>query len=352
MLAYSFIVLPAVALYLIGLMLNVALNRLALLSFAFVMIAFSGVRYNVGIDYKSYMGLIDGVLQGSSWHFEPGFILMIKGIGLLVSRPDHVAFAVFFVCSAITVSLFYKFALDCSPDPVLSFALFALLPVFYLSSFNAIRSFLAIAIFAYSLKYVFSSSLFSYLIMIFLATMFHKTAVLLFPMYWFLRIKPKPLYYLLIGLIVYIFANSVLLFEGIYSLVGLSSIYIAESKPSSSVSALSLAVFPLFGFFLLVLWRQRFDARVGLALNLWYASVLLVLLQFILPNIDPKLFYRLTGYFTISILMILPLIVMMFKKTERIFLEISFVLIGSLYFVLTIYINGVRYNLVPYETIF
>lgn len=338
--------------FLMGSAYRTAFSRVILLLLVFLLIAFSGLRYNVGIDYLNYIDLIEGVLNGYSWHFEPGFIILIRSVGLFLSSPEHVAFVVFFVSSVITITLFYRFARDLSPDPALSLYLFTLLPVFYLASFNAIRNFLAIAIFAYSLKFILSKSPFRYIIMVILASMFHKTAIVLLPLYWVLRIKPKLINYLLVLIPIVFFAEYFELFAGLYGLTGLSLTYLTKAGVTQTgVSLVSIAVIPLFVIFLSILWRQRYDGRVVIALNLWYLAVVLVILQFLLPSIDPKLFYRLTGYFTISIMIIVPFLVERFVFSDMIIVRVVACWLAFVYFLLTIIVNGEHYKLVPYQTI-
>jgi hypothetical protein len=349
MLPYLLIVVLTLALLASGSIRSRQIGWLATLIYAISLTIFSGVRYNVGIDYSNYLYLIDLILQGGTSHFEPGFTLLIKILGLVFQSSEHVAFIVFFICSTATIFLFYRFVRDNSKDPELSLALFALLPVFYLASFNAIRNFVAIAIFAYSLKYVVQGRVFPYIALISFAAMFHKSALILFPLYWYLRITPNPWMYLAGFGFMLALSKISILWDTIYSLVGLSEIYLRSSSDHKS-SYLSFFLIPMFGLLLAFLWRRRRKYQISVHLNLFYIAVLLVFFQMQMSSLDPKLIYRLTGYFTISLLILIPFLIERFVSEERTFTRFVVVSVAMGYFLLVLTIKGDQYQLVPYQT--
>ena len=148
--------------------------------------AFLAVRYDFGNDYMSYF---DGFTWGESFsneldidtetHNEPGWQMLcqlFKPLGFFVFVAVLTAFECF---------VFYRFVKEYVPEGYywLAIFLFVFTPSIMLIGSSAMRQMLAIAIFVNSIKYLRGRRLIPYLISIFLATQFHSSAVILYPLY-------------------------------------------------------------------------------------------------------------------------------------------------------------------------
>lgn len=150
-----------------------------------LMILISGFRYDVGMDYPIYEDMYNKIINGQSVRGEWGFVAICK---LCISIGGN-AQLMFFIFAIATILLFYKSYRLFSPNVIMSLTIFLCLGQLYLNTFNIVRQSLAIAIFAYSIKYIVNKNPFKYFIAIFIASLFHTTALILAPLYFVLRVK-------------------------------------------------------------------------------------------------------------------------------------------------------------------
>lgn len=136
------------------------------------------IRSDVGTDYAIYSDYhIPKVLSGDYFHIEPFSTLLFLLGGL--SGSYQVIFAlIHFLILVFTIKAIY----DQSVNYSFSFYLFFTLGFFNMSM-NLMRQSIAIAIFLYALKYINQKNLGKYFLWIAIATMFHKTAFIYFPLY-------------------------------------------------------------------------------------------------------------------------------------------------------------------------
>ena len=156
-----------------------------LLSF-FVLFVFLALRFDYGNDYMMYFKGFDDInsigwseIYNEKLHFEPGWVVLciiFEPIGFF----GMVAFFSFLWCH-----VFYKLISDYVPIKLYWFAMFVL--VFstgnLLTHLSAMRQTLVIIIFIYSLQFIFNKQLLLYLVAIGVASTFHSSALLLFPIY-------------------------------------------------------------------------------------------------------------------------------------------------------------------------
>lgn len=147
-----------------------------------ILIIIAGFRYGIGTDYSTYYHYYDNIRKGGEpwpWlDFEWGFILLNQAIGLFYCPPE----VYMFIVSAITVYLILYTCDKLSADRMMSMLLFVTL-YFYFSSFNILRQYLAIAIVFFSITFIKKGKLIPYILCIVLASLFHKTALIMLPLY-------------------------------------------------------------------------------------------------------------------------------------------------------------------------
>ena len=193
----------------------------------------SGLRHEtVGIDTQGYVNLIsmlrDGYLVNLNNISEQGFI-SLSYILVNVSEGYTLALIVYaFITNALIVLRLYDYKDRIS----FTWAIFVYYMVFYFSTFNTIRQWLAIAIIFYGTRYIENNvkSIIKYMIFILLAVSMHTTAIfaiLFMPLYYF-SIPSRKLSDLLRKFVMIIFAC----LAGIYiyvTIVNKYSIYITSS---------------------------------------------------------------------------------------------------------------------------
>ncbi|MCR5501556.1 MAG: EpsG family protein [Lachnospiraceae bacterium] len=162
-----------------------ALNGLALFSSFLLLFTVAALRMNVGNDYAKYcefFHLIRCKLDTpTTVPTEAGFNAVCILIYLLCGRQElyPVMFAFF---ALVTLLLFYKgmYRLsDCFP---LTFFLFMTLG-YYFQSFSTVRYYFALSIALFSIRYVIEKQWAKFVLLILFGAFFHKSLLLVLPMY-------------------------------------------------------------------------------------------------------------------------------------------------------------------------
>ncbi|NMA85358.1 MAG: EpsG family protein [Epulopiscium sp.] len=158
-------------------------------SLAFLLLfSFAALRGNGNGDYFSYLKYstfitsIDNVLN-SNFPMEIGFRI----ISYVVNKLGIHQQAVIVIMNLISLICIYKFIENYSPDKILSILFF--LPIYFQFDMHAARTAVAIGISTFSFKYLHQRKPLKYLLVILLASFFHKTAMILIIMYFVGNIK-------------------------------------------------------------------------------------------------------------------------------------------------------------------
>lgn len=154
-----------------------------------VLIVISAFRFEVGTDYDTYREAIVLFKTGynPSWlNYEPGFIWLNK---ILANYTEHGQLLII-TTAIITLTLFFIAINKHSVNSLHSWFLFFSLYL-YFSSFNIIRQFIAIGIFLVFINSFLERNLKQCICVIIIASLFHTTALLLIPFYFFLNIKMR-----------------------------------------------------------------------------------------------------------------------------------------------------------------
>lgn len=168
----------------------------------FLFVFFFGFRGFVGTDWYLYYDYYYYFLNDSNHRdVEPGFAFLARFIRYLGCNY-HLFVLIITIIQGILLDNFLK---KYSTNIPLSYAV--LIAVFPLLIIDLLRNFLSILIFLQSIRYIVERKLFYFLLIVFIALLFHSTAVLLLPFYFLSkRVIGKKTILLLfgIGLIFYI----------------------------------------------------------------------------------------------------------------------------------------------------
>jgi len=308
------------------------------------LIIFSGLRVNVGVDYSSYMEIFSKILSGSEIIIEPGVLLLSKLVFILGGNEQ----AILFTFSLLTIVSFYRYMSFFSKDILISLLFFLSFGVFFLASLNLIKQYMAISIFAYSLIFLWQRSFLKYIGLIFLAGMFHYSALLLMPLYFICHRTYKIWQYLLI--LVFILLGVELLDV----LINFTkySIYLEESHQevmSSDRNIFFIGIYLIIS--VVVLSTKNMISKFKgseIFINMSYISLVFILSSFLsdLPNM---FFFRFNNYFVIAYLIIVTYYIYLFKNSSRIILTIIFYCLMVSYTIYSTGFNGERYSLTPYS---
>lgn len=277
---------------------------------AVVLVIIAGFRYDTGTDYSTYYHYYDNIRKGGepwSWmSFEWGFILLNKAIGLFYFAPE----VYMFIVSTITVFLILYTCNSMSLDRMMSMLLFVTL-YFYFSSFNILRQYLAIAIVFFSITFIKKGKLIPYILCIVLASLFHKTALIMLPLYFVsYRRFSLPIQGIFLGFCLFIALLGRPIITLIVSFFPKYSVY-ADFEAGSAWFNLGV----LCVVYALALYSQRkrkFTNRDHLYLNVCVIALGLMLLTYC--NV---LFARMAMYYYVFTILTLPHFIGRLKKKYR-----------------------------------
>lgn len=303
---------------------------------------FAGFRYEVGVDYENYIALFYGV-DGYVTK-ELGFIWIInilKGLGFNAQM-------LFLLTSALILCFFYKSVQIFSLNKWISLFIYLCVSTFFLSSFNGVRQYVAISVFLYSLKYIYSREFLKYSCLITLvAFFFHFTIVFMIPLYLFLNNRYSNISKILMGI------TSLISLKFLDVVIGFTpyAFYVTADRAMGNIHA-TIYIFLFVSLFVNWYWNKLPKTR----LNLLFGNLnLLCLLSLIIVigggnNVLAHMFLRLNSYFLFAYIFIIPILLQSIRNVQmRILITYCIYISVSLLYAKTILFDGISYNLVPYE---
>lgn len=150
----------------------------------FIFVLISGLRYDVGTDYFSYLSEYNRVLVGLDFSrdFEIGFEALTRGLSAWGLSP----FFYFALWSFLQISLLY-YALRGYKFLYPFLILILVLSGGYHMWMNGIRQSIALMFYLLSLVYVSEKRFYKFVFSIFLGYLFHKSLIVFLPFYFFLK---------------------------------------------------------------------------------------------------------------------------------------------------------------------
>lgn len=170
-------------------------------------------RFFVGPDFYNYYHIFDilNSANGKPIYIEQNGELLYVYLAKMVMAIGGQAQLQFAISAFLTSYFFYKgFKYICQNNGVLFFIVSLLyLPFLYVASLNVVRQLIATAIFVYAIRFIIESKFLLYCLTIFVATLFHMSAVILFPLYWILKwnVSKKVVFIIFLGIFLLVFIN-------------------------------------------------------------------------------------------------------------------------------------------------
>lgn len=154
------------------------LRKLFFFSSFLVVCVPAAIRYNIAYDYKEYVNIFYAIQTGQEVHVEPAFKLLNQTISDLGMDVQWV-----FALTSVVIygSLYFAY-----PKQNAWLIHFFFMTLMYLESLNVIRTFIVLAFSFLAIKnYSLNGKKIAYIILLFIASAFHKTALLLVPFVFF-----------------------------------------------------------------------------------------------------------------------------------------------------------------------
>ncbi len=173
------------------------INRIIVIALFTLLTGLAALRIEVGNDYGTYVVTCHEIFQRGYVVTEPGYNLIVRILYTLSGKEDYLL--MFGVFAAAIAAIILKIIKDQSDSFALSFYIFMTMGL-YFKSFNTVRYYFALLIAIYSLRYVIDithkndnrinyENLIKFLLLITLAATFHKSVLVVIPMYLFARLK-------------------------------------------------------------------------------------------------------------------------------------------------------------------
>ena len=338
-----------------------------------ILTSLAAFRLEVGNDYGTYVVTCHEIFQRGYVVTEPGYNLVVRILYTLSGKEDYLLmFAVF---GAAIVAVFLKCFKDQSDNFGLSFFLFMALGI-YFRSFNTVRYYFALALSMYSLRYVvditydnaagngiFSrikeniycdnnvQNLIKFLMLIIVAATFHKSVLVVIPMFLIARLKWNK--WVVGGLFLIGFAT--MIFRDTFLEIALNlypsyrnTVYIEESH--SIMENLPIIFRCLLVLLLCIIcYREGIEKRIDnlVMYNLNILAVILYITCSWLPLITRIGYYLITPQ-----VILIPNVIMSIKDPEKkkriTYVVIFFGIMYFTYFLFTAHNDGVR--VLPYKS--
>lgn len=294
----------------------------------FILFVPAALRYAVGNDYFSYTAIFESIHSGNYDRLEPGYRLLNQ----LVARFTSNAQWVLALCSLLTLLLFFICIRRYSVAPVLSLYLFFTM-LQYAYSFSAVRQYLALALVLYGYKYIRSGNFPAFLLLTLLAATFHKSALIMLPLYLLLRLRFKMSHYLVLfaaGLLLTLFREQVMdvIFRFVYSsyedspylnfhisylnifqsglvAAGCLAYYRPLMEKKENIILINAAMLSLILYLSIPGWLGNALSRVALYLNIYHIFTIPAVLR-CEPNKALRRFYTaaiVVGYFALFLVL-------------------------------------------------
>ena len=310
---------------------------------------FSGLRYQVGMDYTVYEDCYNQSSFGILSDFkEPGFAFMFyicKKIGI----PFYV---ITLLIAFISIYLIYKFIFRYSALPFLSILIFYTFAHYYTYSFNVMRQVLASYIFLASINLIVQRKLLKYvLVILFTMSFVHMTAIILLPLYFILQ------KYYSLALKIFLITLSCMLSGIIITIIGnieAYSIYLNFENYASGLSITTVILILLSLLFLIYETRKsNKEPLTNIIYNINYLVLLFLSISICFTNHPLILvFTRFAIYFTPIYLILLPNLVSNIRKPMKLLLTISILsILYSGIFILQLKSGGEMNKFIPYKTV-
>lgn len=295
---------------------------------SFILIwAFSTFReyilpYNmIGTDYMQYVNWFETISFTSKLQYKNlGFNLLILFVKLFTE--NHIV--LFGVTSFIILYGIYKFVFSNSNYPELSMYIFITLSMLSVS-FNVMRQWLACSIVWLAYEYIKEKSFFKYCIIIFLASLFHVSALVMIPVYFFVNGKAGIWKKFLICLIVVVVLSSPLA-NGLIKLFSVfgENYYIKYENSWQSASNYIMFFIALVNLAIMLFLRK---GKITINNEIIESSLLLLLVIFSFLAPINIFFSRILIYFEPILLITIPYMLNFVKQSSKIYLYVALVMI-------------------------
>jgi hypothetical protein len=336
---------------------NKKVSNILVIGYGLIFIFFAGIRWETGTDWENYVFafyVINNNPKLGNSGYEFFYEIFVYLSSFLVKKYTFILFTTATTIYLFTLSSVKKY----SPYPIFSFLL--LLSYSINSSGFGYRQDLAIAIAFFSFYFIIKNQLFLFIVTIFIANLFHQSALIFFPSYWIAKINwntKKILLAILLLSFIYFISNK---FSDLASIYSDTAAYKVSSyteldedqKTMGKGDQITLLIQGLANRLVIIIpaiimiYKHKDNFIYKGVFNLFLFGIALYIIFTPLGVV----FLRFTRYFDIFHILLVPLTVYFSRRYLKLFL-ILFYLLFCIFKFTTVLMND-KNIYVPYKTIF
>ncbi|HEY5368242.1 MAG TPA: EpsG family protein [Hanamia sp.] len=320
-----------------------------------VIFIFLALRYDFGNDYMGYLEGFNNVNSygeinyfGKYYNYEIGWLVLIRLF------HNYGFFSMVGFLALLNCIIYYRFIKKYVEVKYYWLAVFIYVfdPRFMLIQASAMRQSLAIGIFILSIDYIYKKDLIRFALCIGIASLYHSSALILFPAYFLGFIHKKGNKYsgmLLFGIFISLFLFPASFASYINSVIAAYFQKYEIYQGAAGTIGTGIGVLYASGMFLLVLFYDKFQSgQHALLFKIAIVSFLFIPLSLMIALIS-----RVGMYFTPSIIIVYPRILKSINSTAyKVIFIIPFFLVTGYVFVTFFNSELWRTNYGVYKTIF
>lgn len=306
----------------------------ALITVSVILIMISGFRGDFTVDYSNYRFLFDYYKKFAITDFynykidqEIGYFLLNKIVQIYTNKFVYLNILI----SIIIITLFSIQIKKDSKNYYLSIILFVNLGQYY-TSFNIMRQILAVAIVFSASKFLYKKSrktIYIYSIIILLASLIHKSALIMLIFYFLsnIRISKKKLIVIFIGVFIILINTK--------KILNVLQKYFYSNYHSNAYGMTGLnfnnIVVPVLLFGFIICFYKKISKSKDKKINIWFnASIMYVFFK--ITGTQIEMIERFSNYFNPYILLLVPYLIEQIKDKKIKIILIILITLGCVSF--------------------
>ncbi len=307
--------------------------------FVFALFCLSAFRFGVGWDYYQYYWTIVSNLQTNI--VGRGEIATVALVHL--SSKLGITNLYFAINAFITIFLISKTINQYSVNKWVSIFVFLCFPLFFLSSLSVIRFYTALSIVFFAFRYIKSREIFKYLILVYIASMFHSSAAIAVALYFFAKVN-------LTAVRIIVLCILAVLLSGVANTF--ASTYLPEYAVYTEDTTVQEGTVAIYFFAAILVVCLPLVRRINLDENakLYLSGFVFGFLIYIAFYGQGTMSHRLSLFGTTFSLLLIPKVISLIFRGKTAYINIYVYLMLTLVFFYSLQVGAQTY--LPYRTIF
>ncbi len=322
------------------------LNRVILGTMFFLLFCVLAFRVDVGNDYGEYLDIFNDLHLGNHVSTEFGFNIVVHIVQFFFGTGVGSARIIFALFAAPTVWFMLRALHDQSDWFVFSVFLF-MANGYYFSAMTSVRYYFVLAIAVYAMKYVLQGKWLPFIAWIVFAACFHKSVLLVIPVYFIASRNWKKWHMLLLLAL----CASFLLFEDFYRRIIFTFYPFYENSVFDNGETSLINILKSFAILAFCLLYYKSVVEKDKKIQFWFYLNLGSLVLYTCCSFIPEI-SRVAYYLNVSNIFLVPAVLCKIPdKKQKTFFGVVIAVAFLAYFAMFLYKSyNVEVGLLPYKT--